>query len=56
VARLSPIEAESIDLSALVAAGIARPSIAPLPADFLKRRLPSANSRGAITEDREDRF
>lgn len=56
VARLSRIEKESIDASALVAAGIARPSLAPLPPDFLKRRLPSAEGRSAIAEDRDDRF
>ena len=56
VARLSRIEAGSGDATALVAAGLARPPVAALPADFLKRPLPAADARKALLEDREDRF
>ena len=56
VARLSRVEAGAADTSALVAAGLARPPLAALPPDFLKRSLPAEDVRGALLEDREDRF
>lgn len=40
VARLSRVEADDAELDALVASGLARPPVAPLPKDFLVRRLP----------------
>jgi len=56
VARLSRVESGSSDADALVAAGLARPPLAPLPPDFLKRRVPKGDGRQAVVEDREDRF
>lgn len=56
VARLSRVESGSGDADALVAAGLARPPLAPLPPDFLKRRKPTGQGRQALVEDREDRF
>jgi len=57
VARLSRVESSASDTAALVAAGLARPPLAPLPSDFLERALPkSADVRGALLDDREDRF
>ncbi len=56
VARLSRVETGSADTASLVAAGLARPPLAPLPPDFLKRPLPAGGIRQALLEDREDRF
>lgn len=56
VARLSRVDAGSVDATSLVAAGLARPLIAPLPPDLLTRQLPAAHVRQALLEDREDRF
>jgi len=58
VARLTRIEAGDGDLQALVAAGLARPPIRPLPKDFLTRKLPrpTASVQQALLEDRADRF
>ncbi|MFN2427941.1 MAG: type II toxin-antitoxin system Phd/YefM family antitoxin [Candidatus Binatia bacterium] len=56
VARLSRVDSGSSDADALVAAGLARPPLAPLPPDFLERRLPKGEGRSAVIEDREDRF
>lgn len=55
VARLSRIDAESIDTVALVAAGLARPPLSPLPKDFLERPLPENNKRQVLYDEREDR-
>lgn len=58
VARLTRIEGDDGELRALVAAGLARSPLRPLPKDFLKRRLPRARAsvQKALLEDREDRF
>lgn len=58
IARVVRIMDDEAELSGLVAAGLARPPLAPLPADFLRRRLPRANTsvEQALLEDREDRF
>lgn len=58
VARLTRIEGDDGELQALVAAGLARPPVRPLPKDFLTRTLPrpSASVQQALFEDREDRF
>ena len=58
VARLTRIEGEEGELGALVAAGLARPPLRPLPKDFLRRRLPRATAsvQQALLEDRDDRF
>jgi prevent-host-death family protein len=56
IARLSRVEAASADTAALVAAGLARPPLAPLPPDFFERRFPAVDIQGALREDREDRF
>jgi prevent-host-death family protein len=56
VARLSRVESGAADAVSLVAAGLARPPLAPLPPDFLERKLPVADVRKTVLEDREDRF
>ena len=56
VARLSRVESGSSDVDALVASGLARPPVAPLPSDFLKRPMPKGEGRRVLVEDREDRF
>ncbi len=58
VARLTRVEADDAELETLVVAGLARPPVAPLPRDFLTRRLPQAkvSVQRALIEDREDRF
>jgi hypothetical protein len=58
VARLSRVGARDAELDALVAAGLARPPIAALPADFPTRALPrsKASVTAALIEDRADRF
>lgn len=58
VARLTRIEADDDELEELVASGLARPPIAPLPGDFLSRPLPRAGMsvQKALDEEREDRF
>lgn len=56
VARLSRVESSAAETESLVAAGLARPPVAPLPPDFLERRLPAADVRRALLDDREDRF
>lgn len=56
VARLSAVEPGTADVDALVAAGIARPPLAPLPPNFLHRSLATAGVHQALLEDREDRF
>jgi prevent-host-death family protein len=56
VARLSRVESGGSEADLLVAAGLARPPLSPLPADFLKRRIPKGQGRQALVEDREDRF
>ncbi len=56
VARLSRVESDELATASLVAAGLARPPLAPLPADFLERSLPTADVAEALREDREDRF
>lgn len=58
VARLTRVETDDAEMATLVAAGIARAPIAPLPGDFLTRRLPRARRsvQQALIEEREDRF
>jgi prevent-host-death family protein len=58
VARLSRVEADDAELDALVASGLARPPVAPLPKDFFTRRLPKpkVSVQRALIEDRADRF
>jgi prevent-host-death family protein len=58
VARLTRVEADDAELGALVASGLARPPVAPLPRDFLTRPLPQPklSVQQALIEDREDRF
>jgi prevent-host-death family protein len=58
VARLSRVEANDAELDVLVASGLARPPVAPLPKDFLTRRLPKpkVSVQRALIEDRADRF
>lgn len=58
VARLTRVESGDEEIDALVAAGLARPPIAPLPKDFLTRKLPrpKLSVTQALLEDREDRF
>ncbi len=56
VARLSRVESGTEDSASLVATGLARAPLAPLPADFTKRRLPAGDVGSALVEDREDRF
>ncbi len=58
VARLTRIEGDDSELHALVAAGLARLPLRPLPKDFLRRRLPRAKAsvQRALVEDRDDRF
>ena len=58
VARLIRIDADDAEIESLVASGLARPPLAPLPKDFLTRRLPrpKASVQRALLDDREDRF
>ena len=58
VARLIRVDADDAEIESLVASGIARPPVAPLPKDFLTRRLsrPKASVQRALLDDREDRF
>jgi len=58
VARLSRVESDDTELDALVAAGLARPPLTPLPEDFLVRDLPRPRVSvvQALIEDRVDRF
>ena len=57
VARLTRVEAGNAEIEALVASGLARAPLAPLPRDFLTRALPRprASVQGALLEDRQDR-
>jgi prevent-host-death family protein len=57
VALLTGIESSAPELDTLVAAGLARPPLRPLPPDFLTRSLVrlGASVRQALTEDRDDR-
>jgi prevent-host-death family protein len=58
VAQLTRVAAEDSELASLIASGLARPASAPLPKDFLTRKLPRAkvSVQQALLEDREDRF
>jgi prevent-host-death family protein len=58
VARITRVETDDGELQALVAGGLARPPIAPLPRDFLTRRLPASRSAvsDAVIAERDDRF
>lgn len=56
VARLSQVEGQAEEAATLVAAGIARAPLSPLPEDLLRRELPKGHGRSAVVEDREDRF
>ena len=58
VARLTRIDAPNGDIEALISAGLARPPLAPLPKDFLTRRLPRSKAPvlQALLADRADRF
>jgi prevent-host-death family protein len=57
VARLTRIDADDSDVGMLVASGLARPPLGPLPRDFLTRRLPrpKASVQQVLLEDRGDR-
>lgn len=57
VARLSRIEEGDGELQSLVAAGIARAPLSPLPRGFLTRKLPRSGTSvlEALADDREDR-
>ncbi len=58
VARLTRVETDDAELAGLVAAGLARPPLAPLPKDFLTRDLPrsKASVKRALLDNRGDRF
>ena len=58
VARITRVESGDDELDALVAAGIARAPVEPLPKDFFTRKPPRPKSsvQRALIEDREDRF
>lgn len=56
VAVLIRVQSAGSDIDRLVAAGLARPPLAPLPEDFLTRPLPPGDLSTAVIEDREDRF
>lgn len=58
VARLTRVETDDSEIEELVASGLARPPLAPLPKDFLTRSLPrpKASVQRALLEDREERF
>lgn len=58
VARIVRVDTEDSELTSLIAAGLARPPIAPLPKDFLTRPLPRAKAsvQAALSQDRDDRF
>ena len=58
IARLTRIEGDDGELHTLVAAGLARPPLRPLPKHFLKGKLPRARAsvQEALLEDRDDRF
>ncbi len=58
VARLIRVDADDAEIESLVASGLARPPVTPLPKDFLTRRLsrPKASVQRALLDDREDRF
>ncbi len=58
VARITRIEGSDAEIDALVAAGLARPPLAPLPKGFLTRVLPvpKESVQRALIQDREDRF
>lgn len=58
VARLTRVDAGDTEIDALVASGLARPPLAPLPKDFLTRQLPrpKVSVQQALIEDRADRF
>jgi antitoxin (DNA-binding transcriptional repressor) of toxin-antitoxin stability system len=57
IARLSRVQAGEAEIDALVAAGLARPPLDPLPKDFLTRTLPvpKASVVDALLDDRRDR-
>ena len=58
VAHLSRADDDEGELVELVATGLARLPVAPLPKDFLVRPLPRPKSsvQRALRDDREDRF
>jgi prevent-host-death family protein len=58
VARLTRADASDTELADLIAGGLARPPISPLPKDFFTRELPrsAASVQDALLEDRGDRF
>src|SRR5205809_4995934 len=58
VARLIRVDADDAEIESLVASGLARPPVTPLPKNFLTRRLsrPKASVQRALLDDREDRF
>jgi prevent-host-death family protein len=58
IARLTKADLGDAELSELIAAGLARPPLLPLPKDFLTRPLPpsKASVQDALVEDRSDRF
>lgn len=58
VAQLTRIAADDSEVEALIASGLASAPSAPLPKDFLTRKLPRAKAsvQRALLDDREDRF
>ena len=58
VAQLTRVETDGAELDSLIASGLARPASAPLPKDFLTRKLPRPKTsvQRALLEDRADRF
>ena len=57
VAEIKPIVFAESELSRLASEGLVRLPLRPLPADFLKRRLPKSREpvSTALDEDRADR-
>jgi prevent-host-death family protein len=57
VAQITPLAGAGSELHRLAAEGLARLPLRPLPADFLKRRLPKSvvSVARALAEDRADR-
>ncbi len=58
VARVTRVSADEAGVAGLVATGLARPPVAALPEDFLRRHLPRSTlpASQALIDDREDRF
>ncbi len=58
VAQITPIASAEGELGRLAAVGLVRLPLRPLPADFLKRRLPTskASVSSALDEERDERI